>query len=401
MRRTIIRYVLLAVIVAVLGALTGWYLYIRGQTQAVSSADQSRGFNTGLPAAPAEGNTYANAYGSATATVPHGPLPRLWHVSKTPVSGYAFADSGTSTVLTFVDRGSGYVLSADPSTQQVQRITNTLMPKTYNAIISGDKVIERSVSTNGITTFAGAIATSSSNSATVHALKGTALEPNIETISIDPASNRMFYIAPTQTGAAGYERAWGSGARTQVFGSAIRDWKSWSLADGRTILLEKPADDVLGYAYVLGKDGALERLVAPAPGLTILPKSGSDALIWGSSQNGTLSLYARTSMTNEHTLPVQTIADKCTWAPGASLNAYCGVPQTEPTGTFLDDWYKGETHTADALWEVSATGTARVLYTPANNVVLDISHPTVDPTGKYIAFQNARDDSLWLLRLAQ
>ena len=111
--------------------------------------------------------------------------------------------------------------------------------------------------------------------------------------------------------------------------------------------------------------------------------------------------------------PIQTIADKCTWAPTSpeapqgkpgDLIAYCGVPQTIPSQQFLDDWYKGIVHTSDEFYEVDASAASTtLLYNPQGDTSasLDVEDPSVDPSGQYLAFINAADQSLWVLRIEQ
>ena len=101
-------------------------------------------------------------------------------------------------------------------------------------------------------------------------------------------------------------------------------------------------------------------------------------------------------------LPVQTVADKCAWAPQQAGIAYCAVPETLPSRAFLGPWYRGEVHTTDALWRVDAiNGTAERFYTPDPGKALDVFAPTINDAGTYLALINATDMTPWLLRLEQ
>jgi len=42
-----------------------------------------------------------------------------------------------------------------------------------------------------------------------------------------------------------------------------------------------------------------------------------------------------------------------------------------------------------------------LLYASGNMLQIDVENPSVDANGEYIAFMNARDKSLWLLRIAE
>ena len=80
-----------------------------------------------------------------------------------------------------------------------------------------------------------------------------------------------------------------------------------------------------GYAYTLKADGQLVPLVRGVLGLTVLPKTSSPLLLYGSSSGAGLSLVGVASGTPQ-TIPLATVADKCVWLPGNSDIAYCAVP---------------------------------------------------------------------------
>ena len=162
-----------------------------------------------------------------------------------------------------------------------------------------------------------------------------------------------------------------------------------------------------------------------APGLTFLPNASSTALIYGTSERGSLSLFARTREdATAVSIPIKTVADKCVWStetPTAAqstttpkissksapivkpLIAYCAVPQFVTSNTFLNDWYKGAIHTSDSWWRVDvSSGTVELLLSPsATNQSIDVKNPIMDASGKYISFMNTTDNTLWLLRISK
>jgi len=77
------------------------------------------------------------------------------------------------------------------------------------------------------------------------------------------------------------------------------------------------------------------------------------------------------------------------------------VPQRPTPADFLDLWHRGEVHTADAWWRVDmSAGSTELLYSPGD-IMLDVESPVIDDEGEYIAFMNAADKSLWLLRIKE
>src|SRR5262245_23750589 len=106
-------YIAAAIIVAILGAFAGWYVYVHKQVAATQATDDARGFGTapsfntpsygGSTVAGLAADTDANT--STASTSPGNPAPRLWQIADVPVAGIGF--SGSSTSLYFVERATG------------------------------------------------------------------------------------------------------------------------------------------------------------------------------------------------------------------------------------------------------------------------------------------------------
>jgi len=398
--RTIVEYVLAGLVVLILGGLSGWYFFLRSESQTTTAQSNARGLGSHIPVGAGAGQVALPAQSAAQK------LPQLWHVHQKPVAGLAFVGYGSAAKLRYVERSSGYVFEADPATAATVRLTNTLMPKIYEAhITESGHIYERSLDDAGnITTFVGTISTSSESSAdattSTRALLGLYLQKNIVHMAIDPKSDGLFYLTSGETGVIGVRSLWNGSKQKNAFSSIITNWRPTWLADGRTILAQAAGSGMPGYAYALKDDGTLAPLLRDILGLTIAA-NGSGALLYGESSGSTLDLFTQTgpNATAVH-LPIQTVADKCAWMPGKSLTAYCGVPQSVATGNFLDNWYRGATHPSDAIWRVDASSAnAELVFTPETGTPLDIVDPTIDSSGNYLAFINGADESLWLLRL--
>jgi hypothetical protein len=395
--------------VLALGGLAGWYYFLRGSEHQTSAQDTARGYGSTVPSFEgSNGSTNQNVISTLGGPVNETPSTsnaRLWEVSQVPVAGFGWVGSSTQPVLYFVERSSGNVLEANTNGEVVMRLTDTLRPKIYQALISRDgSVIERSIDDSGvIITFAGVAASSTDSTSTPDSLQGNTLPQGISAIAADQSTDTLYFALPGAAGISVVSTNWSGAKQKTLFSSSIEGWHLLAPGGGTLVLLQDPLDNVNGYAYSVQKTGALS-LLAEAPGLTVLPRS-SGALIFGSSSNGTLSLYAQPAANAVPSLlSIRTIADKCAWAPGAALVAYCAVPQSVPSQQFLDDWYKGIVHTSDQLYEVDASAASTTLfYSPQNDTsaALDVEDMSVDPSGQYIAFINAADQSFWVLRIAQ
>ena len=435
--RTIVEYLVAAIIVMILGGLAGWYFFLRTQTETTIAQNIARGFGIAIPEGNPNGSISNASPNTETSATPAQPVQRpaqLWRVEARPTAGQLFIGSGKNLRLRYVERASGYVLEANPETGQIIRLTNTLMPKIYEALLSENgHVFERSLDTAGnISTFAGTISTSTDESGTsssTKALVGLSLPKNILSVSANPLSGALLYVTRDSAGSVAASAEWNGEKQKVLFASTLVSWRPSILEDGRTFLVQAAADGVPGYGYELKSTGALNLLLGPIPGLVVRIRSSStttpeNALLWSQSSRGELRLFSRVGEdTTAMQIPVRTIADKCAWVPdpvrGATkgvnasgseasngarkdLVAYCGVPQGSTGQNFIDNWYRGATHSSDALWRIDASaGTAELIYTPSSNTPVDIENIAVDRGGNYITFMNAADKSLWLLRLKQ
>ena len=454
----VLEFTAAAIIVMMLGGLAGWYFFIKGETAQIQTADTARGFGTDAPFSSGSnsgvvtqgttgqpsggtgdgtsspglfsriantltfgwwGNSSFDAGTGITDFLPFGnsgptdddgdgkpddvttpPPPRLWRVSAAPAAGIGFID-GTAN-LRFVERANGNVWSADPATGAVGRITNTLMPKTYDALFSRDgSVILRSISDSGLISTFAAVASSTSATTTYMKLEGVYLPSNIGTIAVSPSTRKLLYLTTNAQGTTATEANWRDGERKVLFTSALSQWNIQWLTE-KIFAVQKAADGASGYAFEV-KSSALIPKLRNLPGLTYLPRAGSTAILFGTSENGNVRLYSEAAEdATPVELPIHTTAEKCVWAPGAGLIAYCAVPQEINTRLYLLDSYRGAGHTSDAWWKVDVSaGTAEQFETPQTDGGIDVFRPLMSEVGTHIAYLNARDMTIWVLRIAE
>lgn len=406
-RRTLIIYGLAIVLVGILGGLAGWYFFLNSRGSLTTTGSAGRGLSipaifggSGSPSTP------STAVGTATQNpVQQGPTrpPQLWHITNAPAAGIALSTSSIGVEVRYVERSNGFVFGADPMTSAVKRLANTLTPKVYEALfMQSGRIIERSLDQTGaITTFVGSLSSASTTNATSTPLTGVSIDKDIVTLAVDPISDQILSLRKNGTGVVAFKSAWNGDKPKQLFASTISGWKIWWLADGRIVIVQSAIDSIPGYSYTVASDGAFTPILKPLPGLSMLPRTNSSALLYATSIGGRISLFVQASGTaNPVALPIRTLPEKCVWAPGTALIVYCAVPQALPSGEYVGAWYRGEVHTADAFWQIDATaGVAQLIYTPNGNISIDVEQPSMDGTGSYIAFLNAADKSPWLLRL--
>lgn len=400
----ILQFMLAALIVVMLGGLAGWYVFVQREAKTNEATGQSRGFGSDPTFGGAAGSTYENVITGITETgsTQSTRAPRLWQITKSPVAGAGFS---TSTLAYFIERSTGNLLSADPLSSEIVRITNTLFPEVQEATVAPDgSAILRFVKETGqVETFAGRIA-SSTEGATLRALVGTYLPQGILSIAREPEGKQSlaYLVQGADGGATLATAAWSGANQKTVLSLPLSDWHLLWTKSG-FVLAQKASDNLEGYAYRVSSGGTMVPLVAAQSGLTVLPHPDGTALIFGTSEGGSLSLFVQTGTAEATRLSLRTRADKCVWAPhtGQAAVAYCAVPLAASTGNNLEAAYQGESHPGDAWWRIDAkSGTAENMYTP-EGASIDAENVMIDSAGTQLLFMNAADKTLWMLRIAE
>lgn len=429
-------YIGIAAIVLLLFGITGWYWYIKEETAALGAADRARGFSIGIPSfLGSRGSNSANSGGStggsalvqegaggaasggsaflrflgigeaplrpsgaaapeeSASAAPTRKTPRFWRVSLAPVAGASFTAS-SSTRLRYVERGTGYVFDVDPESGEAVRLTNTLTPKVYEAFAgAGDVIIERTLEEGRSVTLAGKIGTTTEDG--LAQLQNTNLGTDIGEIVMRADSEDVLTLSKAEGGTHLVRSRWNGAGAERLLMVPGGDFRLFWPSTNHIIIAEKAASGIAGSAFTAA--ATLTPLVTDVLGLTILPNPAGP-ILFSSDDGARVRLFVRAAGASNTELPVTTVTEKCAW--GSATIAYCAVPQQTLPAAFLTKWYRGEVHTEDVWYMVDAGAVkADKLFSIDSAQAIDVESPTVDPGGEYIAFVNARDKSLWILRI--
>src|SRR3990167_7451329 len=103
--RAIVEYLLAAVLVLILGSLTGWYFFLRTQTKTTANQSAARGFGIAIPEVRANGDfTVGSARsetGASTEQTTQSPA-QLWRVGEETDEGGPPVGSAEHLPLPFV-----------------------------------------------------------------------------------------------------------------------------------------------------------------------------------------------------------------------------------------------------------------------------------------------------------
>ncbi len=347
--------------------------------------------------------------GNTSNPVPNIPTtpPKLWQISSEPQSGaVVFNASGTPTVR-YVDKTTGNVFESKLTLTGSKRISNTTVPKVYEAIWQKDgKTLTLQYLANDeetIKTVTGKftpITTRSLEGEMLEELRTSFLPDNIQSITTNPQEGTLAYITTNPNGS----RILISTATNpkQIFESVIKDFTiSWINKD-TIALMTKPSALASGQLYFLKtNNGLLSRIMGGPTGLSAISNQTGTQILYSESTNGgfkTSVLNIKNGEVNE--LSLQTLAEKCVWS-AKNTYIYCAIPRTITNARYPDDWYQGRVNFEDSIWQIDTlTGANKLLVdTVQQKNSLDAINLNLDPEEKYIIFTNKTDSKLWGLKI--
>lgn len=306
------------------------------------------------------------------------------------VIGYTEVVTASSTLVYFVEGGTGHVYTIDPMIENSEnRVSNITIPMATQATISADgtRIAIRSGNQTG-------------SSLTILIRNGELFDTyNLEEPVRDftlSTNGDLLYTTAGESGLSGYIFDIDTRTTRALFEIPFREativWGG--TAEGLHYVYPKASRYLEGYLYAV-KDGRFSRL--PASGFGLTAQDGGEYAIYSKLNNGSYeSLVLNIESGKSDVLPGSFIPEKCTFSGTATYCAAGGA--IEKNYDFPDNWYRGEISFADAIWEISTDGlwTNMVVDTfKTTNRELDIISLTAGTQGKLLYFINKNDHSLW------
>ncbi len=429
----------------IIGGLIGFYFYtIRNNpTATFFGRDISgRNFANYDPSSPNTGTSTATQDTPVivgTSTSPQD-MPRLRKISDNPVAGFSFVNKdiiATSTrnieppdlsqtggrpvatpaprvignveVIRYIERATGHIFETSTSTPITTRISNTTIPKIYEALFAerGDSLILRDLigSTDIIRTqYASLVRSTTTNSEELETVTKD-LTVNLLQAVLSPTKNQLFSIQ--KEGVTGFLSTPDGGGIQTVLDIPFKEWLVQWPERRAIVLTTKPSGFFPGYAYVLNPENrSFTRILGNINGLTTsMSPQDTNKLIYSRSDAGTFSLWAFDRRTSESTnLQVRTLPEKCVWANTEADTIYCAIPDDIAFNTYPDVWYQGRITFSDSIWKINiSTREARLISRPQSEVseIIDVEKIEINPKDDYLLLTNKINYDLWGLRLVE
>lgn len=316
---------------------------------------------------------------------------RLAQLTDRAVAGAVVAQIASSTVIRYVEKGTGHIYEISLATGLEERISNTTIPRIVEAVWSprGDTLVLVSdvEGVRGETILAN-LSTTPGGAVTL------AIE-NIETLR-NPrfgASGTFFFTTINERGGtSAWARSTETGNTQKLFEVPFAEARVlWDVWDEREhYVFSRPALGFLGYLYRAEAD----RLIKIDEGYALsAARPLKDVLLVNkASDAGPYTLAIDILKGTSDFLRIQTLEEKC--AGGTSV--WCATSDAAYSTSFPISWYQGLVSYRDAFWEVREDGTDAPLFDPES-----IAREPLDVTSLmygdgHLIFKNKIDDSLWI-----
>ena len=393
-------------VILILAIIAGYYFFF------LKKAPAGSGGETGFPSFPSEKLPPLQDDDEIPLSSGAGGevLPRLRQISSVPTAGGTIFSRAGITAIRYLERGTGNVYEAMATSSGKTRITNTTIPKVYEAVWTAnpDEVLLRYLDeAEIIQTFIGKVSKKApvqSPNASPSALAGSYLQNNISELAVSPKKDKIFYLTASGSWARGIIANPDGAKRVEIFSNPLRGWLASWPGLNTVALNTKPSAGEPGHIYFLNTaSGALSKVIGGIAGLTTLVRPDTEALIYSASSDNSVSLSAF-EMKNRVNRPFnfRTFPEKCLWSGLEKTIVYCGVPASLPAASYPDAWYQGLVSFRDEIWKIdTASGTGEVIVKSADsdNPGFDVTNLALDPKENYLIFINKNDLTLWALRI--
>lgn len=404
---------LLLVVVGIFG-----YLYFSGN-KAVVSIFKGGVFpsSSDIGSATPSGSLQAGSDTSTTTINSDPSIPqRIHQITADPISGSIVIESGSTTLVRYVDRATGHIYEAPIDIGAPTQISNTTIPKISEAlwVPDGSAVYLRYLGVSGsLKTFYAKIKASSGTSTDMspYTLEGNFLPDNITSLSLAPNGVKIFYLGSGGNSAIGVITNQDGSKKVQVFSSPLDNWQSMWSETGSLLLTSNAASSIPGISSLLsnvtsGKGLSQNKILTNIFGLSTSISPSGEYVIYSEIVNGTVVLKAislKEKVPTARTLSLKTLPEKCVWSKKDKGTLFCAIPQNISGSNVPDSWYQGVVSFVDTFWKINITsGETNLIYSPqSSNYQYDAINLGLNTDESYLVFTNKKDNSLWSLQLSQ
>jgi len=340
-------------------------------------------------------------------------IPILRKISEEPIGGYIASTTASSTIVRYIDRGTGHIYEAKDDTNIIEKLSNTTIPRVYESYWNNtaDASIMRYMKegTSVITNLYGEINLSSKTASTTdrtpYETNGRIISSNIKELAISPKGDRVFTFNIEDGAGIGYISNMDGSKNMKIWDTPLTlmnvDWPE----ENTLIATTKATGASYGYSYFINaKTGVSNKILGGIVGLSTKASGDAENVLFSSGNNqNTISTFVYNKKdNNSKSIIFKTLAEKCVWSKISKNEIYCAVPSEFPTGMYPDDWYKGNVSLIDKIWHLNIdTGEVHLIADlfDLSKKFIDVVDMRLDPEENFLYFVNKNDLTLWSLDL--
>jgi hypothetical protein len=352
-------------------------------------------------------------------------IPALRELSSMPVGGMEASTTASTTIVRWIDRGTGHIYQAYADNTAIDELSNTTVPmvaETYwNTAATAFIFRTLTEDSDSITNFYAQLSPVSNTTATTtgsstisntpYELRGTSLPAGTLAIAVSPAAgnlaNQVFTLSNDGNGGAnGYISNFDGTKKTTIFDTPLAELNVQWPAANTIALTTKGSDYGSGFLYFVNpKNGVFNKIIGGIRGLSTLVNADASEVVYArTSANGigiTTSIY-NVKTGQSQNLPFNTMPEKCVWSTLQKTELYCAVPFSIPSADYPDAWYQGRVSLSDSIWEIdTTTGAVHQLVDllKTSGTTIDAINLELGPNENFLYFMNKNDLSLWSFNL--
>lgn len=430
MSRSTINFIIITILVILLGAGAYFYFFVWNapitgpDTSGTTATNGGTGFspfdrnqgstNTQNNGGANTGTNGATSTAVGTSTAPKVPILR--QLTTTPVGGMGATSTASSTLVRFIDRGTGHISQASSKDETVLALSNTTLSRVYESIWNKNAtaLVLRylKADSDDIATFYGElraikVATSTSEIATTpYELQGKYLSANILEIAGSPSRDKIFELVKENGNGVGYVSTFNGSKRVQIFDTPITQFNVEWPTENIITLTSKGTSYGSGVLYFFDiKSASLKKILGGLRGLSTLTSKDAGKILYSRSEGKSVSTSVYTIKDGStQAMLFRTLADKCVWSTLHKQDLYCAVPGEMAIADYPDAWYQGGVSFVDQIWHVDTdTGEIHLIANllKEGDRLIDATNLTFDPKENFLYFINKRDLTLWSLDLTK
>lgn len=363
---------------------------------------------------PSPASNTPSTQGTSTETITEttpAKIPALRQISTSPISGAAASTTASTTLVRFIDRGTGHVYEARDTDMSIDKVSNTTLPKVYetywNKNLTAFILRYLKEDSDTIVNFYAQLkstGTTTGDTVTPYEIKGAYLSPDIREVAVSPTKDKIFTWNIEGGKGVGYISGFDEKNKVKLIEMPITDvvveWPEISKA----YITTRASAYATGYVYSVDtKTGSLKKVFGGLHGLSSKMSTDGQRLLYSTGAEENIQLRVLNIKDQKsQSMPVRTLAEKCVWSTLQKTDIYCAVPTEISRGVYPDDWYKGSVEFVDQIWHInSATGEVHLLakLLSISNTLIDATNLTLDPKENFLYFTNKKDLTLWSLDL--